>query len=125
MFTSNSRPGIFELLGTASLKVNKMQTATQKKTNSKRKNKGSLTFRRTPLDCSQINNMLNTVQQTLQQGYNEEGWVLISRIQKNLAGFLFQKERESLSRLVADTYTGLSKEAIVAKITEIRTGALA
>lgn len=96
-------------------------TAPQKKSVSKRKNKKPLEFKRTPLEISQINNMLNTIQQTLIQGYTEEGWTLIARIQKNLAGFLFQKERESLSLLVSDVYAGSSsKEVIVSNISGIR-----
>lgn len=79
--------------------------------------------KRTQIEAVQMTNMFNTVQKTLLEGYSDDGWTLISRIQKNLAGFLFQKEREDLSGLISRVYAGLPADQVVSEIQRIKNSA--
>lgn len=100
------------------------QTISQKKTGSKKRNKSGLSLKRNQLEVSQISNMLGTIQQTLLQGYSEEGWTLLSRIQRNLSGFIFQKERDELGKLISDSFVGMSKDEILDKMTTLKASIL-
>lgn len=90
----------------------------------KKKTKTVALSPRTNLEVIQINNMFKTMQEILLSGFSDEGWGLATRIQQNLAGFVFQKEREDLGRLVADCYIGIDNAEIVERLANIKAAIL-